>query len=438
MAESRSMTLPVLVALLIVALLVAGPLSKNVRAVVHEANCTKTQLRFVHLQRITGWCGFVLFILAYIFSVLNSPELTLASLMLTVLMWGLSGYIALAAKIAPDASGTSLRNVFFEPIRHYWNKASAYLSGLWKVLAPEGWKEVNLKVDILSLDRKFNRFYLGITAIVFASFPLFLASAAILFFGSDSHIAGPVMRTYGNYFLLLSASCLTLALLTTMASMALLRTVGLITWKPSYRRAVTTIAGWAGAGVIFGAAVAALTPLVSGVWPYPPVANFSLESALTPQLLLNLSAAGAAIGYTLGLLASLYALSSSATNLVYRTVSAPLIFTVWTLGFSGFANPSAILMRIVESIRDETTPVSSNMSQTEAEELLSSDWSTLLVFIYDNGFPFPAATSWWRIVTVTLTITTIFMLVRSAIKRYNRAIAPHTEMHEEDQTSEVG
>jgi len=158
--------------------------------------------------------------------------------------------------------------------------------------------------------------------------------------------------------------------------------------------------------------------LFVGIWPTGHSNGLAPENTITPQLLLNLSAAGAAIGYTLGLLASLYSISSNAENLVYRTAIAPSIFALWVWGLADFANPSAILSRIVASIRHDTTPVHEHMPVSEAEELLSTDWTTRVIFIYDNNFPFLDATPWTLIVAITLLIVTILVLIVSATRRY--------------------
>lgn len=64
----------------------------------------------------------------------------------------------------------------------------------------------------------------------------------------------------------LCASCLTLRSHSELATIVVLRVIGVLLWKLVYWPVITVISHWMGTGLVIGAAVAARTPLLFGVF----------------------------------------------------------------------------------------------------------------------------------------------------------------------------
>lgn len=375
--------------------------------------------RLISMKRVFGWSAATLFIVTFTLSTTVSGWPALAALMLTFFALLLSSYIAHVAKAPNVTSAASLLGAFKISTAHDWLEVTSRSRMIRKTIAPDGWHQFRLRIDVI-FDRLASlRVFLVAYGVALAAMPALFAIIAVSQFGSEDDAVGMVFRTYASYYLLLCASCLTFALVATLATIAALRAVGIIMWKPDYRQVITVVTSWAGTGVVFGAAVAALTPLFVGVWPILGSSEIFHGNAVTPQLLLNLSAAGAGLGYAFGLIASLYSVSQNAVNLVHRFIVAPVIFTGWSwaTGVTHFANPSSIANRIVDSIRPSTRPITQNMTVNEAEALLNEDWRRALIFIAEYNFPFPGALSWPLTVSITLGIVTGIVFVVSVTRR---------------------
>jgi len=182
------MTLPILIALLIVAFLVFGPIRKNFKASA-KTNHATTHARLQHLDRTLVFGLIALFVTAYVFAELTIPGLIWVVLILMALNLGIAGYIKLTLKLTNHGDDLSFREALRVPRDHYWNKTITYVCGVGKSIAPGGWSD--LKFDILSLDRKITRFSLAIFGLVVASPPVILAIGAVLMFWVGQSYRGP-------------------------------------------------------------------------------------------------------------------------------------------------------------------------------------------------------------------------------------------------------
>lgn len=191
--------------------------------------------------------------------------------------------------------------------------------------------------------------------VVFPSVMLLLATTmAMNIRGSDASDFASHM--VGYYTLLLATSWTVIFLITLLlvASQQTLRETRQKTLDLS--DVVLAVGTWAGFGAAGGVFVGALIPVVVILIPSGPFESLdiTLLDAITPDLLLSTSAAGAVLGFLLGEVISLVSYAANEQNLFVRIVFPPALFGVLAtvLGLIGL-RPGAISSHLAHLYREE-------------------------------------------------------------------------------------
>lgn len=238
------------------------------------------------------------------------------------------------------------------------------------------------------------RFMLVATGVVaFPSVVLLLATTmAMNIRGSSasdfaSHIVG--------YYTLLIATSWTVVFLITLllvASQQTLKETRQATLNLS--DVVLAVGTWAGFGAAGGVFVGALIPVVVVLIPSGPFEGLdvTLLDAITPDLLLSTSAAGAVLGFLIGEVISLVSYAANEQNLFIKIVLPPTLFGVLAtvLGFIGL-RPGAISSHLAHLYRVEgkyDTKVTGNPFEVAKKVDLDSSegWSALVESFDTSGW----------------------------------------------------
>lgn len=154
---------------------------------------------------------------------------------------------------------------------------------------------------------------------------LLIASIAMNIRGSEqsdflSHAIG--------FYTLLIATCWTVCYILTIALVSLVQVVRGTGRELTLAAVANSLGTWAGLGAAGGVFVGALIPLVvvplaRGQWEKLGV---SLLDAISPTLLLDISAAGAVFGFLIGEIVSLVSISEGEQNLYLKACAPPVVF----------------------------------------------------------------------------------------------------------------
>lgn len=154
---------------------------------------------------------------------------------------------------------------------------------------------------------------------------LLIASIAMNIRGSEqsdflSHAIG--------FYILLIATCWTVCYILTIALVSLVQVVRGNGRELTLAAVANSLGTWAGLGAAGGVFVGALIPLVvvplaRGEWEKLGV---SLLDAISPTLLLDISAAGAVFGFLVGEIVSLVSISEGEQNLYLKACAPPIVF----------------------------------------------------------------------------------------------------------------
>jgi hypothetical protein len=229
--------------------------------------------------------------------------------------------------------------------------ASLGLKQAGQIIAPTGWSEINLNFD--SLDRVFSyRMFFAYFMMALAAVPVLLAVLLTYAIRSGSLAEQRIISVMVGYNTLLVVSCLTAATMACLAVLIILKLSRILLVRLNYWTVFKVVAAGTGYGTAAGVVTAALLPVLNGVLPLSASTEPTSDvlSIINPQLLLDVSAAGAVIGYGISLVVSLFIVCGSATNLFIKRFFGPLLFVLFVSLFSSMgANPQELMGRLVRN-----------------------------------------------------------------------------------------
>ncbi len=246
----------------------------------------------------------------------------LLAVAITMVALGLVGVIAAFAVRRRQAAATE------HPARHQAPLAEKlrFIKELslptWKSLdapryAQEDHQDASHMARILSV---------GAALLLFPAVLLLLA-ASILVNIRGNETSDFAAQTLGYYMLLIGTSW-TIVFMITLLFIAVQQLLRNQSGQLSLTSVVVAIGTWAGFGAAGGVFLGALIPAVVVAIPRGPFhkLDVALLDTIAPDLLLNISTAGAVIGFILGLVISLLSYAQGEGNLFYRVVVPPALF----------------------------------------------------------------------------------------------------------------
>lgn len=251
----------------------------------------------------------------------------------------LLGGISLLRRSMTAAGDANLRSFVARRCLSTWARAAHAA----RIVAPNGFREVGFSsepLERLLAPLAMVRVYLLVLALV----PVLVAMVFVAVLNTGPALQREAMGALVGYNALALLSCLTTVMIGTTIAMAVLTYSGALRFRIDLKGAVRTIAICTGNGTAIGVVAAALLPVMSRVFPsvFAPTADFA---GLTPQILVDLPAAMAVLGYAFGLIRAAVELASPAENLLLRRFVAPAIFLM-VLGVmvnTGFGPRSLLL-----------------------------------------------------------------------------------------------
>lgn len=221
-----------------------------------------------------------------------------------------------------------------------------------RIIAPTGWREVHVGLDRLED-------LLGPGALV-RGYLLWLMSTPVLLAVTFSWVleTGPAARrrvqgAFVGYNGLSIVSCLTAALLATVVVLTVVTYVRLLNIRLDVREALRAIAVWTGYGTAIGVVTAALLPIMSKVMATRAATTQDGPVSLTPQILIDVPAAFAIVGYVIGIAFALIVIGREAENLLLRRFVAPSVLVAVLVGMVQLdLGPRGILQSMMASAPD--------------------------------------------------------------------------------------
>ncbi|SKA98430.1 hypothetical protein SAMN06295879_2594 [Agreia bicolorata] len=258
--------------------------------------------------------------------------------------------LALAAlrllRAIADAGEDALWPVFLNHSRMLIN---AIRNGL-RIIAPAG--ECELRFGFGSLDRllspgTFIRWYIVSLALL----PVLLALVMTRILSTSPAPYRASLGALFGYNALVVVSCLTAGALLTFIGCAIATYAGILRVKLNVRGAFIAVAACTGYGTAAGFAVVALLPMMQRIVPMPGLGSLASSPGLTPQLLVEVPAGFAIIGYGIGIPVGIVVLCGTARNLLVRRILAPLLFILVLVGMTHFGfGPRGTLLSMVAAM----------------------------------------------------------------------------------------
>lgn len=196
-----------------------------------------------------------------------------------------------------------------------------------KTVAPTGWSELQLGVG--TLDRVVApRTLLLVYVAGLAVLPIVLAVVFTYAVRGGSAAEQRILSAVFGYNALFVVSCLTAATLVCVLILIFMRFTKILLINLDVARAFRAVATWTGYGTAAGAITAAMLPVVNAVVPLSAssVLETDLAAVINPDLLIDLPAAGAVVGYGIGLTVAIVTVCRNAQNLIIRRILSPLLF----------------------------------------------------------------------------------------------------------------
>ncbi|RLP07029.1 hypothetical protein [Propionibacterium australiense] len=255
-------------------------------------------------------------------------------------------------RMAQTDGGTRIRSLPSRWVRRTAGRARATLRHGNRIIAPTGWGELNIgprSLGRLLEPQTLVRAHLVGLLLVPVLVATFLAWAV----NSRPNLTRATLGAGIGYNGLAIASCLTTALILTALFMTILTYSRTLTVGLDLRASVRAVAEGTGFGTAAGLLTAALVPAAA----FLLTIEEGHSASLTPRLLVDIPAAYAIIGFTVGLFASLTRMCRKAQNLVIRRLVCPLVFVVFLTSMThiGFS-PANILRTLASGISDKEIP----------------------------------------------------------------------------------
>jgi len=220
---------------------------------------------------------------------------------------------------------------------------------LYRIIAPDGWRELSLDVRSIENVMTFGvmvKIYFLLVLVGLIAVPVVLAWSFLNSGIEQRRVIGVV----GAYNLLLSASSLTVSFLLVVLLSIVLFLVGVLKTRIRIRYSIEKISAITGYFTVIGFASAALIPVVAALTPSVKLRAPSDFEFVSLDLLVNFTAIGAIFGYVFGLLTCFSELAVSAQNLVVRRLFVPLLaIIVLCITVRMKISPHGIASRIMET-----------------------------------------------------------------------------------------
>lgn len=263
-------------------------------------------------------------------------------------------------------------------------------------LAQPNWRELSspnfTAADQRSASRSTTIIGFSVAAIAIPAVFLLLAASILM------NIRGSVTSDFAartlEYYTLLIATCWTISYLTTLALLAIQQVLRDQGRDLSPAQVVLSVGTWAGFGAAGGVFVGALIPAVVIIIPKGPFQSLDLTllDTISPNLLLNISASGAVIGFLLGEVISVISFAEGEKDLFVKTVLPPTIFaaSATILGAVGL-RPGAISAHLSRQYAQDALKGHANVpnpftTAANADLDTSSGWASLIVSFDQHGW----------------------------------------------------
>ena len=168
-----------------------------------------------------------------------------------------------------------------------------------------------------------------------------------------------------GFYCLLFAACWTLMYLLTILIVALVQYLRGGSHGVHITTMASDVATWAGLGGAGGVLVGAMIPVLVVSLPSDVTGRLgvTLLDAISPALLLNISAAGVVVGFLVGEVISLSSILGPDENLYAKTLLAPGIFLVLVLGGGLLGlTPGKLAHTISETYQAQGSPAATDLS----------------------------------------------------------------------------
>lgn len=217
---------------------------------------------------------------------------------------------------------------------------------------PDSWKEIWPSGD--PLEKLFSVRVSGVGILVMSVMGvagLLLATWVWISSGSDIDVV--LVRGIVAYNAFFVAAILTAILLVLVSVLFLARGMGLLHVDIAWKRALTRLGTAVGLGTLAGTVGATLTPLA--VWFFD--VGEGSDRLISPEVLFDLPAAGAVVGYVVGLVCAVPVLGQGASNLLYRHALTPVLFTCLIVVTNHFAvTPQRLFDQLLVDRLQEQVP----------------------------------------------------------------------------------
>ncbi len=266
---------------------------------------------------------------------------------------------------------------------------------LYRLSQPD-WEEL----DLTKYSQEDRRDASNITRIVevtstLVAFPgiLILLAASIMMNIRGSEASDFAARTLG-YYTLLIATCWTIVYLVTLAVVSINQVLRDQGSGLSPAAVAVSVGTWAGFGAAGGVFVGALIPIVVIALPNSPFKGLdvTLLDTISPDLLLNISTAGAVIGFLLGEAISVTALARGEKNLITQTVVPPLVFGATASVLGAFRLRPGAISRYLASqykedyLKGDALTASPFETASKADLDTSEGWASLVASFDKSGW----------------------------------------------------
>jgi hypothetical protein len=319
------------------------------------------------------------------------------------------------------ASGdVSLGEFIVKQSREQFVRSIASSRNAVKIIAPTGFSEI--QIGFGSLERLMapgalvRSYLLGLvlTPVIFA---LFLTALM----NSGPELQRRVVGIYFGYNALAVVSCLTAGLILTLFAMLVLTYSRTLLLRIDVKAALRSIATWTGYGTAAGVVTAALLPTMTHLMPNTLDSMPGAEMGLSPQLLIDVPASFAVIGYALGIAIGVTVVGRHASNLLLRHFAAPTVLICALLGMTYIGvNPSNMVRSMVSA-----TPVVDFKNCTDEafrEHLDNSAWILKAIDTCGGGVAYVQTQPFLLSIGAVLGVLAFVALIRD-FRRGARAMA---------------
>ncbi len=231
---------------------------------------------------------------------------------------------------------------------HRWRSTVAAARWGTRILVPEGAREIGFG----SLDRLFGAgVFVRLYFLAFLAVPVLVAGSLAWALDGGSDLQRGIYAIMLGYNAPSIVSSLSIALALTLLALAVLTYLKSLRVRLNVRRVFLTVVSWSGYGTAAGLMSVAVLPIMIKIMPSGYGPHVGGTSTLSPQLLIDVPAAGAIIGYSFGIIAAAVEVCQHARAIPVRRLVAPALLFLFVCGMSRLdAGPSGILHAMVGSV----------------------------------------------------------------------------------------